>query len=59
MLSILRHNPNLLAYIHVPLYDGSDARDAAMVILNTLQYLHSQDIVHRDLKPENLLLASR
>ena len=36
-----------------------DARDAVVVILTALDYLHSQDIVHRDLKPENLLMNSK
>lgn len=41
-------------------FTEKDARDIAVPIFETLQYMHEKHhIVHRDLKPENLLLESR
>ena len=36
-------------------YNEKEARDAAKVLLEALQYCHSQQVAHRDLKPENLV----
>lgn len=37
-------------------YTEKDARELSLILLETLQAMHSRSIVHRDLKPENLLL---
>lgn len=38
------------------LYTEKDARDLALILLQTVGAIHEVPIVHRDLKPENLLL---
>lgn len=40
-------------------YNEREARDVCKIILNAVEYIHSNGIVHRDLKPDNLLLVSR
>lgn len=41
-------------------YTEKNARDIAIVLLETLDTMHTKhQVVHRDLKPENLLLESR
>eukprot|EP00934_Nitzschia_sp_Nitz4_P003543 Nitzschia sp. Nitz4//scaffold322_size40381//37364//39639//NITZ4_007570-RA/size40381-augustus-gene-0.59-mRNA-1//-1//CDS//3329547857//3533//frame0 len=41
-------------------FTEKDARDIAVPLFETLQYMHDKHhIVHRDLKPENLLLENR
>ena len=37
-------------------YTEKDARDLALILLQTVAAIHEVPIVHRDLKPENLLL---
>jgi serine/threonine protein kinase len=39
-------------------YTEKDARDLSIVLLQTMQAMHSLHLVHRDLKPENLLLSN-
>ena len=40
-------------------YTEKDARELSLVLLETLQAMHSRSLVHRDLKPENLLLKNK
>jgi len=40
-------------------YTEEAARDTIRTLLQTVNYLHSQNIIHRDLKPENLLLKNK
>ena len=40
-------------------YTEKDARDLAIILLQTLVELHKRKICHRDLKPENLLLKDK
>lgn len=40
-------------------YTEADARDLAMLLLQTVAYMHESGIAHRDLKPQNLLLKVR
>ncbi len=39
-------------------YSEKEARDLVKVLLDALNYMHSNKIVHRDLKPENLLMTN-
>jgi len=37
-------------------YNEKEARDACIILFDTMNYCHQRKIAHRDLKPENLLL---
>ena len=39
-------------------YNEKEARDACLILFDTMDYCHRRKIAHRDLKPENLLLES-
>lgn len=39
-------------------YNEKEARDTCKIVLEAVQYCHSNHVAHRDLKPENLLLLS-
>lgn len=39
-------------------YNEGDARDLIIILLEAMNYLHTNKVAHRDLKPENLLLRS-
>jgi serine/threonine protein kinase len=39
-------------------YSEKECRDLVKILLETLNYMHTNNVVHRDLKPENLLLTS-
>lgn len=39
-------------------YTEREAREICRIVMQAMNYCHSQKIAHRDLKPENLLLAS-
>lgn len=40
-------------------YNECVARNLAINLLNTIEFMHSKGIAHRDLKPENLLLVDK
>jgi hypothetical protein len=60
----LVHGGELFDVIHTELEDGmwtsgipeSDAKFYAMVVADTLDYIHRKQFVFRDLKPENILI---
>lgn len=45
--------------IHLNNYTEKDARDLAIILLGSVEYMHNSGIVHRDIKPQNILLESK